>query len=67
MTYAAHIMNLISGQKTTKLFCDLLDDFVMDVTLEAHAEVSKSRAICETCGTRYAYSRYLWRVLTHYE
>ncbi|KAE9410790.1 hypothetical protein BT96DRAFT_1011521 [Gymnopus androsaceus JB14] len=37
---------------TTKLFCDLLDDFVMDVTLEAHAEVSRSRAICETCGTR---------------
>ncbi|KIK71298.1 hypothetical protein GYMLUDRAFT_33441 [Collybiopsis luxurians FD-317 M1] len=37
---------------STKLFCDILDDFVMDIALETHAEVSKSRAVCETCGTR---------------
>ncbi|KAF5382953.1 hypothetical protein D9757_006285 [Collybiopsis confluens] len=35
---------------STKLFCDILDDFVMDIALEAHAEVSRSRVSCETCA-----------------
>ncbi|KAJ4476726.1 hypothetical protein J3R30DRAFT_3488544 [Lentinula aciculospora] len=35
-----------------RLFCDFLDDFIMDVALEAHAEVARSRALCETCGTQ---------------
>lgn len=38
--------------KSNRLFCDFLDDFIMDVALEAHAEVSRSRALCENCGTR---------------
>ncbi|KAF9073866.1 hypothetical protein BDP27DRAFT_1318291 [Rhodocollybia butyracea] len=37
---------------STKLFCDLLDDFVMDITFDVHSEVSRSRATCKTCGTR---------------
>ncbi|THV07566.1 hypothetical protein K435DRAFT_959641 [Dendrothele bispora CBS 962.96] len=37
---------------TTKFFCAMLDEFVMDVALKAHKEVLKSRAICEVCQTK---------------
>ncbi|KAJ3758165.1 hypothetical protein EV360DRAFT_94808 [Lentinula raphanica] len=42
----------ILSSLSNKLFCDFLDDFIMDIALEAHAEVFKSRAVCEICGTR---------------
>ncbi|ESK98452.1 hypothetical protein Moror_202 [Moniliophthora roreri MCA 2997] len=37
---------------TTRIFCAMLDDIVMDAALQAHNEISRSRAICETCKTR---------------
>ncbi|KAJ3998486.1 hypothetical protein F5050DRAFT_1222401 [Lentinula boryana] len=42
----------IMSTLSNKLFCDFLDDFIMDIALEAHAEVFRSRTLCETCGTR---------------
>ncbi|KAJ8084285.1 hypothetical protein PM082_003053 [Marasmius tenuissimus] len=36
----------------TKIFCAMLDDIVMDSAIQAHNEVSRSRALCEVCGTR---------------
>lgn len=36
----------------TKIFCAMLDDIVMDSAIQAHNEVSRSRAVCEVCGTR---------------
>ncbi|KAL0579805.1 hypothetical protein V5O48_002216 [Marasmius crinis-equi] len=43
--------NFISGL-TTKIFCAMLEDIAMDAAIQAHNEVSRSRAICEICGTR---------------
>ncbi|KAF5368491.1 hypothetical protein D9758_002350 [Tetrapyrgos nigripes] len=37
---------------TTRFFLSMLDEFVMDVALKAHKDVSKSRAVCEICQTR---------------
>ncbi|EEB92679.1 hypothetical protein MPER_08777 [Moniliophthora perniciosa FA553] len=37
---------------TTRIFCAMLDDIVMDAALQAHNEISRNRAICETCKTR---------------
>ncbi|KAG7099472.1 hypothetical protein E1B28_001321 [Marasmius oreades] len=36
----------------TKIFCAMLDDIVMDSAIQAHNEVSRSRAVCVVCGTR---------------
>lgn len=34
----------------------MLDDLVMDATLQSHHEVARSRAVCHICHTRYVYS-----------
>jgi len=36
---------------TSKIFSAMLDDIIMDVALQSHHEVSRSRAICHVCNT----------------
>ncbi|TFK76854.1 hypothetical protein BDN72DRAFT_13970 [Pluteus cervinus] len=37
---------------TTKIFSAMLEDILMDVTLQSHHEVLKSRALCPVCQTQ---------------
>ncbi|KAI0321671.1 hypothetical protein OF83DRAFT_208057 [Amylostereum chailletii] len=39
---------------TSRIFSAMLDDIIMDVALQSHQEVARSRAVCEVCHTRCA-------------
>ncbi|KAJ7706410.1 hypothetical protein B0H17DRAFT_1037084 [Mycena rosella] len=38
----------------TRIFSAMLEDIVMDVTLQSHHETARSRSICPVCKTRWA-------------
>ncbi|KAF5377676.1 hypothetical protein D9615_005184 [Tricholomella constricta] len=48
---ATRIKPNISAQ-TARIFSAMLNDLVMDATLQAHHEVARSRAVCRICNTR---------------
>ena len=38
--------------KTTRIFSALLDELILDATLQSHHEVARSRAVCPVCNTQ---------------
>jgi hypothetical protein len=42
-------------EQASKLFAAMLDDIVLDVALQSHQEVARSRRKCEVCQTQYVF------------
>lgn len=44
---------IISAVQASRMFNAMLDDILMDVALQSHQEVARSKAVCDVCHTRY--------------
>ena len=44
------------SDQASRLFDAMLDDIVVDVTLQSHQEVAQSRRKCDVCHTQYVLS-----------
>lgn len=42
--------------QTARVFSAMLDELIMDATLQSHHEVARGRAVCGVCHTRYVLS-----------
>ncbi|KAJ7630724.1 hypothetical protein FB45DRAFT_544608 [Roridomyces roridus] len=51
----------------TRIFAVMLDDIVMDVTLQSHHETIRTRSICSVCKTRWAACALLVSTLMEHE
>jgi len=44
--------HILLGYQTARVFAAMLDELVMDATLQSHQEVVRGRTICSVCNTK---------------
>lgn len=48
--------------QSNRIFSSMVEELLMDVVLQSHQEIARSKSVCEICHTRYAFTFHL-----HYE
>jgi len=54
-----------SNWQTARIFSAMLDELVMDATLQSHLEVTRGRTLCTVCNTQWAFTFVFYVVRCH--
>jgi hypothetical protein len=47
----SRLLSVSRSPQTSRIFSAMLNDLIMDVTLQSHHEIARSRTVCNICHT----------------